>query len=971
MVSEMPVDSGHDFFKRILVEISGNLPNIISEEDAKIQIILRVFIDVLGWRHADIGAERKHDNGFSDFLISEGSHPALICEAKRIGAVIVETADKERVRHLKLNGPALSKAKYGISQAASYGAPKGIVLTVLSDGISWIIFKSFTQDSDYASHEAFVFPTLASIDADFSLFYELLSRESFGKRLFNVHFDMLHNSRLVISQPLEAAIPEQEIRLLRKTELAFDLDQVFATFFGRLGGKQEDDMLVECFVESRESRFADLSLEKITANVLGNMSLPDLDVAAELRTLLEKAIDVDGGQSIFIVGPTGSGKTTFLDRFFKKTLSDKLREQCIVIRVNCLDSTGRQDTSLQWFTETLIRLLEQTLYDGGCPNWDELQGLYFSEYERRRKGVDSQLYLRDKQAFKEKFAVFLDEKVEADREGYLNRILSDVVRNRKKLPIMLVDNTDEFSPEFKADIFQFAQSLRRAVNHCILIFPVTDKSAWSFSKTDLYGIYKSKSFFLPTPPPREVFRRRVDFIRQRIPGAAHETQKRDYFIGKGIRLSIDKIVSFATILEDLFVENDYMSAVIGDVSNFNVRRTLELAQRIMTSAALRVEDIFKAVATGQRTPIPHAKFMNALLRGDYEFYRQSDLHLIYPMFQASDKIRQSPLIVIRILALLYDAKNCSRSVEDKHLKVQSIVDYFSAIGHSEVGIEVALIPMLQVGLVEAYDPSVPDISSSQRLAITPSGIRHINLALYEHVFLEQMAMTTAISDRSISERIRSAYKEDASFFEKMSNIKPLFVEYLLSEDRANLTIPPEGRQYDSQRRVTDLIKRLEPSKLVEAPGIVAKLTTEEQELTVICTVDYFDPEKRYGFVDVEGQSAQAYIHLSILKDAGIDRVFDGDKLLCNVARSPKGLYVQKVSEFLNRTDFEETDGIVIRIFRDRRYGFLRVPTKAADAFFRFAVFPEGLPEGFSEGSTCRVQISPDKTGEGYQVRRFV
>ena len=160
------------------------------------------------------------------------------------------------------------------------------------------------------------------------------------------------------------------------------------------------------------------------------MSLPDLDVAAELRTLLERAVDVDGGQSIFIVGPTGSGKTTFLDRFFKKTLSDKLRDQCIVIRVNCLDLTGRQDTSLQWFTETLIGLLEQTLYDGSSPNLDELQGLYFSEYERRRKGVDAQLYLRDKQAFKEKFALFLDEKVETDREGYLNRILSDVVRNR-------------------------------------------------------------------------------------------------------------------------------------------------------------------------------------------------------------------------------------------------------------------------------------------------------------------------------------------------------------------------------------------------------------------------------------------------------------------------------------------------------------------------------------------------------------
>jgi hypothetical protein len=156
------------------------------------------------------------------------------------------------------------------------------LLTVLTDGIRWIIFKSFTPGSNYASHEAFVFPSLEAVETDFSVFYELLSKESFGKRLFGSHFDRLHNSRSVLSQPLQAPIPEQEIRILHKTELAFDLDQVFAAFFGRLAGQQDDEMLVECFVESRESRFADLSLEKITANVLGNISPPDRDVDVEL-----------------------------------------------------------------------------------------------------------------------------------------------------------------------------------------------------------------------------------------------------------------------------------------------------------------------------------------------------------------------------------------------------------------------------------------------------------------------------------------------------------------------------------------------------------------------------------------------------------------------------------------------------------------------------------------------------------------
>jgi cold shock CspA family protein len=124
--------------------------------------------------------------------------------------------------------------------------------------------------------------------------------------------------------------------------------------------------------------------------------------------------------------------------------------------------------------------------------------------------------------------------------------------------------------------------------------------------------------------------------------------------------------------------------------------------------------------------------------------------------------------------------------------------------------------------------------------------------------------------------------------------------------------------------------------------------------------------------NVEGQTEQAFIHLDRLKKAGIDRVFDGDRALCDVARNPKGLYVLTVHHLGNSTaETEEADGVVSRIFRERKYGFVRIPKKARDAFFHFSVFPKGLPDGFAEGSVSRVEISPDKTGEGYQVRRFL
>ncbi len=277
-------------------------------------------------------------------------------------------------------------------------------------------------------------------------------------------------------------------------------------------------------------------------------------------------------------------------------------------------------------------------------------GLYHGEYQRRIKGVDAQLYKRDKQEFKIKFGEFLEKKVEDDREGYLKRLIADIVTNRRMLPIILIDNTDEFTLEYKQKIFQFSQSLRRHANHCLTIFPVTDKSAWSFSKTDIFGIYKSRSFFLPTPSPRKIFRKRIDYLKKKLHEPSKKNKKRGgYLLSKGIRISVDNVDGFAQVLENIFVSNDYTSKTIGELTNYNIRRTLLLAQRIITSPVIKIENLIESYLSGSLTITKFSIFMEALIKGDYQAYKKEDNHEIYPVFQVNDEVRQSPLLKLRIL----------------------------------------------------------------------------------------------------------------------------------------------------------------------------------------------------------------------------------------------------------------------------------------------------------------------------------
>ncbi|MBU2805896.1 AAA family ATPase [Acidithiobacillus ferridurans] len=445
--------------QKIFREAQANLQNIETEEDVKIQIINRILNDSLGWPYSTFRAETHHENGYSDYILIENEKLVLLLEAKRTGLLDVRTAEKDKVRQLKISGSALKNTMPGIDQAAGYALSNGIPIAVLTDGLVWIIFKTFVPGQNFKEKEAIVFPSVDAVLSDFSIFYDLLSRRQFGRRIYNSVFDEIHNKRLMLTQELVAPLKESDIGLSQKSDIAFDLDKVFSTFFSRLTGDEDEDLLIDCFVETRESRIADFSLEKMTRSILGNISPSQKDVDSQLTDLITSNVEVgassfESGQTIFIVGPTGAGKTTFLDRFFRKTLDNSIRVKCLLIAVNCLDATGREETALSWLTESLVSILEKALYNEGSPTWDDLLGLYHGEYERRARGVDSQLYSRDRQAFKEKFGEFLEQKVENDREGYLKRLLEDIVNNRKLLPVMVIDNTDEFSIDYKQRIFQ-------------------------------------------------------------------------------------------------------------------------------------------------------------------------------------------------------------------------------------------------------------------------------------------------------------------------------------------------------------------------------------------------------------------------------------------------------------------------------------------------------------------------------------
>ncbi|MDP0926582.1 cold shock domain-containing protein [Paracoccus onubensis] len=975
------VDEAYEKILVIRDEVKGNIDNILTEEDAKIQIITRVITECLGWSFADIEAERAHENGYSDYLVTVSGLNALIVEAKRIGRIDIRVADKAVQKNLKLNGPALSETSEGVSQAASYAQPNGVPVAVLTDGNAWIVFRPTISGENYLNKQAFVFPSLDAVLAKFATFYDLLARVSFAKKTYNLMFDELHNARVLLANPLIAAMGQAEISRQQKSRLAFDLEPVFDSFFSRMTGEDDENLIIDCFVETAESRIADHSLEKMTARVLGNLAASSTSVEEELSKYLSNAVELDAGESVFIVGPTGSGKSTFVERFFKRTLAEETRSKCIPVRLNFLEASGSIEPTLSWTTESLIQYFETALYENGHPSWDELRGLYFTDYKRQSEGVHAKLYSRDKATFQEKFSDFMAERVEKDREGYLKRLLSDIVHNRKKLPVIVVDNTDEFPPETKEAVFQYIQSLRVHSKHCILIFPITDKSAWSFNKSDIYSIYQSKSFFLPTPPPREVFRRRIEYLKDKVSTADHGETGRRYLTDRNISVSIKDLDGFADVLEDAFVGDVYAAKILGELSNYNIRRTLRLARRVITSPVFQIEDLIVAFASGTATFNRHAKFMNALLKGDYNFFNQNDddASEIMPIFSVDRKFKQSPLLQLRILTLLESTFNGARNVEERHISVGSISDYFQGIGCTEASIDVAVGRLINSNLVEPFDPSNRELVNSQRLAINYSGRIHLRLAMNNQVFFEQMALTTEIADSDVARMITAAHHSKQPIFEKFASIRTLFAEYLLDLDEREISMPPEGVAYELQRQLTESIRGFltattvttnSGGKQIEYPNNLAGEVTATHT-GVLGTVDFFDSQRGFGFVDVPEIGERCFLRLDVVSSSGIDTLRDGDDILCDVGPSAKGPQITSIHDVqIKPEEVNFVDCTVVRLVPDRYYGFVSIFGRKEDALFHFSLLSEEQIGQLEVGSRFKAEVRTNSKNGRQQVRKI-
>lgn len=146
-------------------------------------------------------------------------------------------------------------------------------------------------------------------------------------------------------------------------------------------------------------------------------------------------------------------------------------------------------------------------------------------------------------------------------------------------------------------------------------------------------------------------------------------------------------------------------------------------------------------------------------------------------------------------------------------------------------------------------------------------------------------------------------------------------------------------------------------------------------------VKWFNATKGYGFLTVEPGGADAFLHVTILRQVGHEDIAPGVTLGCHATRGPKGLQIMRIVSVDLSTagpmpradagtppsadddpgeDFEP--GQVKWYNAERGYGFVCPASSGKDVFVHAATLRKNGIEGLTPGQNVRVRVAQGPKG---------
>lgn len=830
-LAKSPLDIAYQRFCEFIEKANDDefWASLKTEADARMKLIDPIFTEVLGWPEKDIFLEADaREAGRIDYRMQVAGRNRLIVEAKREGRDLGIRSDYAG-RFFKLNGTVFNTeaATGAIEQLMGYCYTKSAELACATNGRQWFVFRGQRIDGlDVIEGCAFSFGSLEAVKAKFQLFWNLLSYESVREMRYRAEFLAAEGEPVRASSFRETIRPEETRNYIKGDKLAQDLDRVMLQFFHKLGSEDDPDARRECFVTTSESDAAERNLSRISEELRDRVQALSTDGGDQIAEIIKRAKELQKREMILLVGTKGSGKTTFIDRFFNDVMPKEIAKDCVLIRVDLYPTGGDANNVVEMLDGLLLAETERVAFADralSVPDFNDLRGMFSGEYDRLREGPWSGLYERDKTEFKEKFGEHVETIRQSKPRAFLKGLLRQLAGDWKQVPCIVFDNADHYDVRFQEAVFNYANSIYQDCI-CLMILPITDTTSWQLPKQGGPQSYFTESFYLPTPPTEHVLRKRIEFIETKISEQDPEKGK-GYFTERGIQLEIDNIKAFAATLQSLFIGTGDVAEWIGKLANRDIRRCLTLTRDIVSSPHLSADKLLSAKLDKTTLSIDQDRIKLAMIQGKYDIYPVGTNHFVQNCYGFVSDYQTTPLLSVRILEYLRGAWYSNDDDERKYVPTSNVESYFLEMGVEKATTEACLNSLLVAGLVVEYDPTIKAIEHTSKVQISPSGKQHLTWSLSDWTYIECMALVTPVFDETTFDHLKGIHNGPQRS-DLLRDFVSTFINYLIAEDN-NFIKTPSHEIYQGQisigQRLTEQVHALRPAASFDSTNRFARL----------------------------------------------------------------------------------------------------------------------------------------------------
>lgn len=768
-----------------------------SEADTRVKVIDRVLKEVCGWSESNIAREEHVHSGFIDYTLSLRGRPYVAVEAKREGIAFVFPQDSIH-KSYKLSGAILTKSEIrdAVTQVRSYCDDIGIRYAIATNGYAWVIFRAIREDIPWREGSARVFPSLEYIIENFTDFWNLLSFGAINAGSLDGEFgSSLRPARelhRVIEALYNADLP------LQRNRLHAQLHPLIKTVFEDIAEQDDLEILQSCYVHSASLKIVARDLDCVITDAIpdflkkegAEQVTPRKYDAGSFGAAVSTALRSDKGQLFLLLGGIGSGKSTFLKRYQKTVGKEVLHRNAFWFYVDFLEAPLDASDLEQFVWSTVLNQIRSRYQDSNL----EVRANIKKAFEDKIRLLSETLlrhFHPSSREYEKGLSPHLDQ-WQKEIKDYVPRLLKVGCKLHEKRIVLFVDNVDQLTPAYQAQIFLLAQRVTRIVGS-ITIVALREESYYTASIQKTFTAYTNRKFHIASPYFKWLIGSRIHFAISVLKG---EKQLPGFSFSSGIAIDRESISQFLEVVEkSLFGKNKSISRFVEAICFGNMRSALQMFTTFLVSGATDVEKILYIYHREGTYFVAFHEFLKSVMLGDRHYYKESQSPIMN-LFDCGAQKNSSHFTALRILRLLLSHRGESTEEGQGYFEISKALSLFEDLFDDREDFIRSMNRLVNRQLVEVNTRSTDSILGASHVRATSAGWYYSRQLAQSFAYLDLVLQDTPLNQQKVEEELRRMVKEVDNLADKEENKLErmeirfkrveVFLNYLQEEEQAEI-----------------------------------------------------------------------------------------------------------------------------------------------------------------------------------------